>query len=115
MAMGPLGFMNEIIRLGKLTEVESILPCLCLVLNQGAWGSWMAQLVEHWTSAQAMISQFVSLSPTSGCVLTVQSLLRILCPPLSLPLPHLGSVCISLKSKYTFKKVKKGHLGGSVG
>ena len=34
----------------------------------------MAQSVEHPTSAQVMISQFVSLSPASGSVLTTQSL-----------------------------------------
>ena len=34
----------------------------------------MAYLVEHSTSAQVMISQFVSLSPILGSVLTAQSL-----------------------------------------
>ena len=34
----------------------------------------MAQSVECWTSAQVMISQSVSSSPTSGSVLTAQSL-----------------------------------------
>ena len=33
----------------------------------------MAQSVEHPTSAQVMISQFMSLSPASGSVLTAQS------------------------------------------
>ena len=37
-------------------------------------GHWVAQLVERPTLAQVMISQFVSLSPTSGSVLTDQSL-----------------------------------------
>ena len=37
-------------------------------------GAWMAQLVKHPTSAQVMISQFVSLGPASGSVLTAQSL-----------------------------------------
>ena len=37
-------------------------------------GTWVAQSVEHPTSAQVMISWFVSSSPTSGSVLTAQSL-----------------------------------------
>ena len=49
------------------------------------WGAWVTQLVEHLTSAQVTISQFmgcnltvpglVGLSPTSGFALTVRSLL----------------------------------------
>ena len=38
------------------------------------WGAWMAQSVKHLTSAQVMISRFVGSSPTSGSVLTAQSL-----------------------------------------
>ena len=38
------------------------------------WGAWVAQLVKCPTSAQVMISQFVSLSPMWGSVLTAQSL-----------------------------------------
>ena len=38
------------------------------------WGACVAQLVKHLTLAQVMISRFVSLSPTSGSVLTAQSL-----------------------------------------
>ena len=37
-------------------------------------GSWLAQSVERLTLAQVMISQFVGSSPTSGSVLTAQSL-----------------------------------------
>ena len=37
-------------------------------------GTWVAQLVEQLTSAQVMILRFVSSSPTSGSVLTAQSL-----------------------------------------
>ena len=48
-------------------------------------------------SAQVTISQFVSSSSTSGSVLTVLSLLGILCPPLSLLLPHLCARSLSLK------------------
>ena len=37
-------------------------------------GTWVAQSVKCPTSAQAMISRFVGSSPTSGSVLTAQSL-----------------------------------------
>ena len=37
-------------------------------------GAWVAQSVKHLTSAQVMISQFLSSSPTLGSVLTAQSL-----------------------------------------
>ena len=37
-------------------------------------GAWVAQSVKQPTSAQVMISWFVSSSPTSGSVLTAQSL-----------------------------------------
>ena len=37
-------------------------------------GAWVAQSVKHPTSAQVIISWFVSLSPASGSVLTAQSL-----------------------------------------
>ena len=47
-------------------------------------GAWVAKTVTHLTSAQVMISQYVSLSPALGCVLAVKSLLGIL--PLSLSL-----------------------------
>ena len=46
-------------------------------------GIWVAQLVNHVLSAQVTSLQFVSSSPTSGLLLSAQSLLQILCPPLS--------------------------------
>ena len=49
--------------------------------------TWVAQLVKCRTLAQVMISRFVSSSPGSGSVLTVQSLLGILFLPLSLTFP----------------------------
>ena len=51
-------------------------------------GAWVAQSVKCLTliSAQVMISQFMNSSPTLGSLLSVQSLLCILDPPLSLPL-----------------------------
>ena len=63
-------------------------------------GAWVAQLVKRPTSAQVMISRFVSSSPMSGSVLTAQSLgpaLDSVSPSLSLPLP--GSHSLSLSQK----------------
>ena len=87
----------------------------------------MAQLVEHLTSAQVVISWFVGLSPVSGSILTwwlgVWSLLQILCLPLfALPLmAHALALSLSL-SKINinfFKKKKKESFGemsfGSLG
>ena len=39
-----------------------------------SWGTWVAQSVKHLTSAQVMISWFMSSSPASGFVLTAWSL-----------------------------------------
>ena len=44
-----------------------------LLKNLGR-GAWVAQSVEHPTSAQVMISQSMSSSPASGSVLTAQSM-----------------------------------------
>ena len=68
------------------------------------WGAWVAQSVEHLTSAQVVISQFVSLSPASGSVLTAQSLepaSNSVSPSLSVPLPLV--LCLFL-SKINVKK-----------
>ena len=59
--------------------------------------AWVAQSVEHPTSAQVMISQFVSLSPALGSVLTAQSLEPAsdsVSPSLSAP--PLLMLCLSL-------------------
>ena len=57
----------------------------------------MAQSVKRPTSAQVMISQFVSSSPTSGSVLTAQSLEPASDPVSpSLPLPRSHSACVCL-------------------
>ena len=64
------------------------------------WGAWVAQSVECPTSAQIMTSQFMSLSPTSGSVLTARSLetaLDSVSPSLSLLFPH--SCSVSLKKR----------------
>ena len=58
--------------------------------NRLLWGDWVAESVEHLTSAQVIISQFVGSSPMSGSVLTVQSLepaSDFMSPSLSLPSP----------------------------
>ena len=69
--------------------------------NQGPWGAWLAQSVEHPTSAQVMISQFVGSSPASGSVLTLKawSLLQILSLSLSAPPPLTLCLSLSLKNK----------------
>ena len=41
--------------------------------THSAGGAWGAQSVKRPTSAQVTVSQFVSLSPASGSVLTAQS------------------------------------------
>ena len=74
-------------------------------------GAWVAQSVERPTSAQVMISQSVSSSPTSGFVLTAQSLepaLDSVSPSLSAPPPLV--LCLSLskiniKNKKSLKKI----------
>ena len=38
------------------------------------WSTWVAQSVKHLALAQVMISLLMSSSPTSGSVLTAQSL-----------------------------------------
>ena len=64
----------------------------------------MAQSDEHLTSAQVMISQFVSSSPASGSVLTAQSLEPAsdsVSPSLSAPPPFALSL-----SKINIKNLK---------
>ena len=71
-------------------------------------GAWVAQLVERPTSAQVMISQFVSSSPTSGSVLTAQGLEPAsdsVSPSLYPSSARILSVSLSLKNKYTLKKI----------
>ena len=64
------------------------------------WGAWVAQSVGCPTSAQVMISWFVSSSPASGPVLTAQSLepaLDSVSPSLSAPC--LLMLCLSHSQK----------------
>ena len=58
-----------------------------LINNSVPGGTWVAQLVELLTLAQVVISWFLSWSPTSGSLLSAQSLIRVLRSPLSLTLP----------------------------
>ena len=78
----------------------------------------MAQSVKHLTSAQVMISQLVSLSLTSGSVLTAQNLE----PASDSESPSLSALPLfTLYQKYINTKLKKkrnlsfiqeaGHLG----
>ena len=63
-------------------------------------GAWVAQLAERPTSAQVMISWFVSSSPVSGSVLTAQNLeptLDSVSSSLSAPPPLI--LCLSLSQK----------------
>ena len=65
-------------------------------------GTWMAQLVEHLISAQVMILQFVSSSPTSGLLLSAEEPTLDPLSPFSLPLPCFHA--LFLKNKYNIKK-----------
>ena len=78
-------------------------------------GVWVAQSVERPTSAQVMISRFMSLSPMSGSVLTAQSL-----EPRSdsvsprPPLTRSCSVSLSYKNKQTLRKKGKEGMGNAL-
>ena len=66
--------------------------------QQDPWGPWVAQSVKRPTSAQVMISQFMSSSLVSGSVFTAQCLEPAsdsVSPSLSLSLPSLLSVSVS--------------------
>ena len=69
-------------------------------------GTRVAQSVELPTSAQVTILAFVSSRPVSGSVLSAQSVTQLLCPPLSLPLPNLCALSVSLK----INRLKKMYL-----
>ena len=93
-----------------LKENYIVQPCqLSKYINKIVFqGAWVTQLVKPQTSAQVMISRRVSLHPAlMGSVLTAQSLeslLWILCLPLSLSFPHSCSVSLSLSRKINIKK-----------
>ena len=70
-------------------------------MKSNKWrGAWVAQSVKHPTSAQVMISQFVSSGPVSGSVLTARSLepaSESVSPSVSDPHPFM--LCLSLSQK----------------
>ena len=73
-------------------------------------GTWVAQSVEHPTSALAMISRFVDSSPISGSTLSMEPAWDYLPPSLSAPLP-LAHTCLlglslSLSLSLKLKKIK---------
>ena len=70
------------------------------IIEEKDGGAWVAQSVKHPTSAPVMILGFVSLSPTSGSVLSAQSLFRIPCPPLTAPPPHVCALSLSKINKH---------------
>ena len=70
------------------------------VTNKIHSGTWVTRSVKCPTSAQVLISWFTSSSPTSGSVLTAQSLEPAsdsVSPSLSAPPPL--TLCLSLKNK----------------
>ena len=71
-------------------------------------GAWVTQLGKRLTSDQFVILQLVSLNPTSGSVLTAQSLeqLQVLRCPLFPPLLAL-SLALENKQKIKIKKKKR--------
>ena len=72
-------------------------------------GPWVAQSGKHPTLAPVMISQCVGLSPTSGSVLTAQTLeaaLDSVFPSLSLSLSAPPLLMLSVKNKYMNIKEK---------
>ena len=70
-------------------------------------GAWVAQSVEHPTSAQSWSHGLWVWAPCRalGWQLRAWSLLQILCLPLSLPLPCSCSVSLSVKNKNNIKKI----------
>ena len=75
----------------------------------------MSQSVGRLTLARVMISQYVSLSPMSGSVLTAWNLepaLNSVSPSLSAPPPLILSLCLCLKNKY-YKNSKKWIQGST--
>ena len=78
---------------------------MCALRMCALRGAWVVQSVKRPTLAQVMILRFVSSSPTSGSPLSVQSLLRVLCPLLSL-YPSLTCSLSLTKINKTLKKNK---------
>ena len=75
-----------------------------VIQSKNMWGAWVAQSVKRLTSAQIMISQLMSSSPTLGSVRTAQSLEPV-SDSVSLSLPLSCSRSVSLKNKTNIKKI----------
>ena len=74
------------------------------------WGAWAAHSVKRLTSAWVMISQFVSLSPASGSVLSALSLELAsdsVSHSLSATPPLVHCLSLSKINKNVKKKLKK--------
>ena len=87
---------------GELFVAQKLTNTVCLnhFLKVFRRGTWVVQSAKCPTSAQVMISRFVGSSPTSGSVLTAQSLEPIsdsVSPSLSAP--PLFMLCLSLSQK----------------
>ena len=79
-------------------------PSLHCIKNKNFWGAWLAQSVKRPTSAQVMISWFVSSSPASGSGLMAQSLEPAsdsVSPSLSAPPPLM--LCLSVSLSHSLK------------
>ena len=96
-----LGRSNFLLNMSlEARETKAKMNYWHLIKIKSFWGAWVAQLVEHPTSAQVMISQSVSSSPASGSVLTAQRLepaLDSVSPSLSAP--PLLTLCLSHSQK----------------
>ena len=91
---------------GPLSTILQLLVIIQLFQNKKLRGAWVAQSVERPTSAQAMISQLMSLSPALGSVLTAQSLEPAsdsVSPSLSASLPLMPCLCLKNKDKHLKK------------
>ena len=92
-----LGHLVTMLEIWSDAEGQAQMGCQ---MTADTLNTWVAQLVKHLTSAQVMISQFVSLSPALGSVLTAQSLEPAsdsVSPSLSAPPPLM--LCLSLLQK----------------
>ena len=99
---------------GKRIRLLVSAEATCLVnmivrrgIRKESGGAWVAQSVGCPTSAQVVVSRFVSLSPASGSVLTARSLepaLDSVSSPLSAPPPLVLCLCLSKINKC--KKIK---------
>ena len=86
----------------SLSLSDSPLLTLCLSLSEINRGAWVAQSVKRLTSAQVMISRFVTSSPELGSVLTAQSLEPAsdsVSPSLPAPSPLMLCLSLSLKNE----------------